>query len=126
MKQVLFTAELPGSPFYSQGVKVGNTIYLSGIVAFDPTTKKVQAEGAEAQTERAIRNCELILKGGGASLENVVQAIVLLKNPQDFDAMNRAYSKIFFQDPPTRAVTKLGVDLPNILVSVMMTAVVDG
>jgi 2-iminobutanoate/2-iminopropanoate deaminase len=53
MKEVLFTAELPGSPFYSQGVKVGNMVYLSGMVATDPATKKVQAETVEGQTERA-------------------------------------------------------------------------
>ncbi len=124
MKQVLFSSQIPSSLFYSQGIKVGNTIYLSGIVAFDPVTKKVEATTIEEQIERAIQNCELILKTGGASLEDVVQVIVLLKNPQDFDGMNRAYSKIFSKDQPTRAVTKLGVDLPNILVSVMMTAVV--
>jgi len=101
---------------------VGNTIYISGIVAFDPSTKKVEVKTIEEQTERAIRNCELILRIGGANLEDVVQVIVLLKNPQDFDSMNKAYSKIFTTDPPTRAVSKLGVDLPNILVSMMMTA----
>src|ERR1700674_5123977 len=104
MKQVLFSAELPASSLYSQGVKVGNTIYLSGIIAFDPATKKIEAKTIEEQTERAIRNCELILKAGGSSLEDVVQVIVLLKNPQDFDSMNRVYSKIFSKDQPTRAV----------------------
>ena len=123
MKEILFSAELPASSFYSQGIKVGNAIYLSGIAAFDPATKKVEANTIEEQTERAIRNCESILKSGGSSLEDVVQVIVLLKNPQDFDSMNKVYSKIFSLNPPTRAVTKLGVDIPNILVSIMMTAV---
>jgi 2-iminobutanoate/2-iminopropanoate deaminase len=122
VKQILFSAQLPSSSLYSQGVKVGKTIYLSGIVAFDPSTKKVELKTIEEQTERAIRNCELILRTGGANLEDVVQVIVLLKNPQDFDSMNKAYSKIFTTDPPTRAVSKLGVDVPNILVSMMMTA----
>ncbi|MDA4137233.1 MAG: RidA family protein [Thaumarchaeota archaeon] len=124
MKQVLFSADLPDSSLYSHGVKVGNTIYLSGIVAFDPATKKVEAKTVEEQTERAIRNCELILKTGGASLEDVVQVIVLLKDSQDFDSMNRAYAKVFSKDPPTRAVARLGVDITNVLVSVMMTAVI--
>ena len=124
MKQILFSDELPSSRFYSHGVKVGNTIYLSGIVAFDPLTKKVEVKTVGEQTERAIRNCELILKKGGAGLEHVVQVIVLLKNPQDFDSMNDAYSKLFSKDPPVRAVAKLGVDLPNVLVSLMMTAVI--
>jgi 2-iminobutanoate/2-iminopropanoate deaminase len=124
MKEILFSAELPTSPLYSQGIKVGSTIFLSGIVAFEPATKKVEAKTVEEQTERAIRNCETILKTGGATLEDVVQVVVLLKNPEDFDSMNKAYSKIFPTNQPTRAVTKLGVDLPNILVSIMMTAVI--
>ena len=124
MKEILFSAELPTSPLYSQGIKVGSTIFLSGIVAFEPATKKVEAKTVEEQTERAIRNCETILKTGGATLEDVVQVVVLLKNPEDFDSMNKAYSKIFPRNQPTRAVTKLGVDLPNILVSIMMTAVI--
>ena len=104
---------------------MGNTIYLSGIVAFDPVTKKVEATTIEEQIERAIQNCELILKTGGASLEDVVQVIVLLKNPQDFDGMNRAYSKIFSKESTDACCYKVSrVDLPNILVSVMMTAVV--
>ena len=124
MKEILFSAELPTSPLYSQGIKVGSTIFLSGIVAFEPATKKVEAKTVEEQTERAIRNCETILKTGGATLEDVVQVVVLLKNPEDFDSMNKAYSKIFPTNQPTRAVTKLGVDLPNIFVSIMMTAVI--
>ena len=123
MKEILFNEQLPLSPIYSQGIKVGNSIFISGIVAFDPVTKKVEDKTIGDQTERAIRNCELILKSGGASLENVVQVIVLLKDPADFDSMNMAYSKIFSKNPPSRAVAKLGVDLPNILVSIMMTAV---
>ena len=122
MKEILFSAELPSSSVYSQGVKAGSTIYLSGIVAFDPVTKKVEGKNIEEQVERAIRNCELILRTGGASLEDVVQVIVLLKNPHDFDAMNKVYAKFFWRDQPARAVSKLGVDLPNILVSMMMTA----
>jgi 2-iminobutanoate/2-iminopropanoate deaminase len=124
LREILFSAELPASALYSQGIKVGNAIYLSGIVAFDPVTKKVEARTIEEQTERAIRNCESILKSGGSSLEDAVQVIVLLKNPQDFDSMNKAYSKIFSMNPPTRAVAKLGVDIPNVLVSIMMTAII--
>jgi len=118
LKEILFSAELPASAVYSQGIRVGNTIYLSGIVAFDPATKKVEARTIEEQTERAIR------KSGGSSLEDAVQVIVLLKNPQDFDSMNKAYSKIFSMNPPTRAVVKLGVDIPNVLVPIMMTAII--
>jgi 2-iminobutanoate/2-iminopropanoate deaminase len=124
VKQVLFSSQLPASNLYSHGIKVDNTIYLSGIVGFDLETKKVEARTIEEQTIRAIRNCELILREGGASLKDVVQVIVLLKNSQDFEGMNGAYRKIFSDWLPVRAVTKLGVDVPNILISIMMTAVI--
>jgi len=47
----------------------------------------------------------------------------LLKDPNDFDGMNTEYAKFFPKDPPARALAKLGVELPNILVSIMMTAI---
>ncbi|MFI5419934.1 MAG: RidA family protein [Nitrososphaerales archaeon] len=125
MKKILFSSGLTSSSLYSHGIKVDNTIYLSGIVAFDPITKKVETRSVDEQTEQALRNCEKILLEGGASLKAVVQAIVLLKNSGDFDGMNAAHSAIFSGDSlPARAVTKLGVDVPNIMVSIMMTAVV--
>jgi 2-iminobutanoate/2-iminopropanoate deaminase len=54
----------------------------------------------------------------------VVQVTVLLRNSADFEGMNRAYLRHFAENPPARAVAKLGVELPNILVSIMMTAAV--
>jgi len=124
MKKILASSEIPSSPFYSQGVKVDNTIYISGIIAFDPVTKKVEAKSIEEQTEQAIHNCEKILHLGGASLDDVIQVIVLLRNPEDFEGMNRAYQKVFSKNPPTRAVSKLGVEVPNVLISIMMTAAI--
>jgi 2-iminobutanoate/2-iminopropanoate deaminase len=122
MKQILASSEIPSSPFYNQGIKVDSTIYISGMIAFDPVTKKVEAKSIEEQTEQAIRNCEKILHLGGASLDDVIQVIVLLRNPEDFEGMNRAYQKVFSKNPPTRAVAKLGVEVPNVLISILMTA----
>jgi 2-iminobutanoate/2-iminopropanoate deaminase len=50
--------------------------------------------------------------------------LILLARPSDFSGMNEEYAKFFPADPPARAVTRLGVELPNVLVSVMMTAAV--
>jgi 2-iminobutanoate/2-iminopropanoate deaminase len=68
-------------------------------------------------------NCENILRAAGAKLENVVEVHVLLAKPGDFAGFNEEYAKVFPTDPPTRAVAKLGVELPNVLVSIKMTAV---
>jgi 2-iminobutanoate/2-iminopropanoate deaminase len=52
--------------------------------------------------------------------------MVLLASPTDFAGMNEAYATVFPTDPPTRAVAKLGVELPDVLVSILMTAQVTG
>ena len=125
-KQIITTGAAPRSPLFSQGVRVGSTIYVSGMAGIDPATNKMAGATIEEQTRQALHNCKAIVEAGGGSLEDVVQVIVLLANPADFAAMNDEYAKVFAVEPPARAVTKLGVELPNVLVSIMMTAHVEG
>jgi 2-iminobutanoate/2-iminopropanoate deaminase len=80
----------------------------------------------QEQTRQALVNCKNILHAAGANIENVVEVLVLLAKPSDFAGLNEEYAKFFPNDPPTRAVAKLGVELPNVLVSIKMTAVVEG
>lgn len=123
-KQIIETSRAPGSPLYSQGVRVGSTIYVSGMVGIDPATKQMAGTTVQEQTTQALRNCEAIIEAGGGTLQDVAQVTVLLTNPDDFAGMNESYATVFPTAPPARAVTKLGVDLPNVLVSIMMTAYV--
>ena len=125
-KQIITTDAAPRSPLFSQGVRVGSTIYVSGMAGIDPATSKMAGATIQDQTRQALHNCKAIVEAGGGSLEDVVQVIVLLANPADFATMNEEYAKVFAVEPPARAVTKLGVELPNVLVSIMMTAHVEG
>lgn len=125
-KQIITTGAAPRSPLFSQGVRVGSTIYVSGMAGIDPATNKMAGATIQEQTRQALHNCKAIVEAGGGSLEDVVQVIVLLANPADFATMNEEYAKVFAVEPPARAVTKLGVELPNVLVSIMMTAHVEG
>jgi 2-iminobutanoate/2-iminopropanoate deaminase len=125
-KQIVRTEEAPSSPLYSQGVRVGSTIYVSGMAGIDVATKQLAGATIQEQTRQALRNCKAIVEAGGGRLEDVVQVTVLLANPADFAGMNAEYAKVFATEPPARAVTKLGVELPNVLVSIMMTAHVEG
>ena len=125
-KQIITTGAAPRSPLFSQGVRVGSTIYVSGMAGIDPATNKMAGATIQEQTRQALHNCKAIVEAGGGSLEDVVQVMVLLANPADFAAMNEEYAKVFAVEPPARAVTKLGVELPNVLVSIMMTAHVEG
>jgi 2-iminobutanoate/2-iminopropanoate deaminase len=122
-KQIIRTAEAPSSSVFSQAVKIGPTIYISGIVGIDPKTNHLAGSTIQEQTRQALLNCESILRAGGATLENVVDVHVLLARPSDFAGLNEAYAKFFPIDPPARAVAKLGVELPNVLVSIKLTAV---
>ena len=121
-KQIIHTEMAPSSPLYSQAVRAGSTIYVSGTVGVDVTTGQMAGVTIQEQTRQALRNCRAIIEAGGGSLEDVVQVTVLLANPADFAGMNEEYQKVFAVAPPARAVTKLGVELPNVLVSIMMTA----
>jgi 2-iminobutanoate/2-iminopropanoate deaminase len=122
-RQIIRTSDAPGSTLFSQAIKVGSIIYVSGIVGIDPKTNQLAGLTIQVQTRQALVNCENILRAAGAKLENVVEVLVLLARPNDFAGLNEEYAKFFPTDPPTRAVAKLGVELPNVLVSVKMTAV---
>ena len=125
-KQIIRTSEAPGSTLFSQAVKIGATIYVSGIVGIDPKTNQMAGSTIQEQTRQALLNCESILRAGGANLEDVVDVQVLLARPSDFVGLNEEYAKFFPTDPPARAVAKLGVELPNVLVSIKLIAVLSG
>jgi 2-iminobutanoate/2-iminopropanoate deaminase len=125
-KQIIRTPEAPGSTLFSQAVKIGPTIYVSGIVGIDPKTNQMAGSTIQEQTRQALLNCESILHAGGAKLEHVVDVQVLLARPSDFVGLNEEYAKFFPTDPPARAVAKLGVELPNVLVSIKLIAVLSG
>ena len=100
LKQVIRTSDAPASPLFSQAVKVGGTVYVSGIVGADPKTGEPAGATVQEQTRQALVNCENILKAAGAE-----------------------YAKFFPHDPPARAVSRLGPELSNVLVSIKMIAV---
>jgi 2-iminobutanoate/2-iminopropanoate deaminase len=122
-RQIIRTPDAPSSALFSQAVKVGSTIYMSGIAGIDPATNQLVGSTIQEQTRQALVNCETILRAAGAGLANVVDVQVLLARPGDFAGLNEEYAKAFPTDPPTRAVAKLGVEVANLLVSIKMTAV---
>jgi 2-iminobutanoate/2-iminopropanoate deaminase len=121
-RQIITTGNAPSSPLYSQGVKAGPHVFVSGIVGIDPSTGSLVEHTIQAQTRQALANCEAILQAGGAGLDDVVEVGVLLTDPADFAGLNEEYARWFPSEPPARYVAKLGVDLPGLLVSIRMTA----
>ena len=122
-REVIRTPDAPSNKLYSQAIKAGPTIYVTGVPGIDPKTGKVTGPTIQEQTRQALINCQNILRAAGATLANVVEVQVLLVNPDDFAGLNEEYAKFFPTDPPVRSVTRLGPNLPTILVSIRMTAV---
>jgi reactive intermediate/imine deaminase len=121
-RQIITTPRAPSSPLYSQGVKAGPYVFVSGTTGIDLKTGSLAGPTIEDQTRQALANCEAILQAGGATLDDVVEVGVLLSNPGDFAGMNEEYARWFPNDPPTRYAAKLGAEIPGLLVSIRMTA----
>jgi 2-iminobutanoate/2-iminopropanoate deaminase len=124
-RHIISTDAAPSSPLFSQGVRAGSTIYVSGMVGVDPATGELP-ESIEDQTRQALANCGAVLAADGCTLEDAALVTVLLANPDDFAGMNAAYGEVFAERPPARAVARLGPVLPGIRVSIMLTAHADG
>ncbi len=123
-RQIITTPLAPSSPLYSQGVRAGSHVFVSGTTGTDPVTGTLAGDTIQAQTRQALLNCEAVLRAGGASLDDVVEVGILLARPGDFAGMNEAYAECFPTDPPTRYAARLGPEVPGLLVSIRMTAVV--
>lgn len=121
-RQVITTANAPVSPLFSQGIKAGPLVYVSGMTGMDPHTKQLAGPTIQAQTRQSLANCEQVLKAAGATRDDVVEVQVLLTRPEDFAGMNEAYAEFFKSDSPARSVAKLGVEMPGLLVSIRLTA----
>jgi 2-iminobutanoate/2-iminopropanoate deaminase len=121
-RQIVTTANAPRSPLYSQGVKAGPHVLVSGMAGIDPGSGRLAGDTIQDQVRQALTNCQAVLQAAGGSLDDVLEVGVLLTHPADFAGLNEEYVRWFPSDPPTRYVARLGVDLPGLLVSIRMTA----
>lgn len=91
---------------YSQAVKVGNTVYLSGQLPLDPATKEL-ATGTEAQIRRVFDNLSAVAEAAGGSLAKVVKLTIFLNDLSHFPLVNQIMAEYFQEPYPARAT--LGV-----------------
>ncbi|HZX03809.1 RidA family protein [Kribbella sp.] len=119
----------PPMPVFSQGVRKGNILQVSGQGSVDPATGDfVHAGDVKGQTTRVLQNIEAILKAGGASIDDVVMLRVYLTQREDFGAMNDAYAEfVSTRTPsgvlPSRTTVFTGLPLPDMLVEIDALAV---
>jgi len=110
---------------YSQAVRFGNLLFVSGQVALDPATGRLVEGGIREQAERVLENIRAILEAAGFSLGDVVWVLVLLKDLSMYREFNEVYSRYFGEEPPARAAVGVS-DLPaGALVEVTLVAARD-
>jgi 2-iminobutanoate/2-iminopropanoate deaminase len=108
---------------YSQAVRVGDRLYLSGQLGLDPATGKFVGKGFEAQARQALKNQKAILETAGFSLKDVVQCQVFVRDMSDYPKFNAIYEEYFDKDFPARAVLEVSRLPADGLVEIMMVAV---
>ncbi|TDO50409.1 reactive intermediate/imine deaminase [Kribbella sp. VKM Ac-2571] len=119
----------PPMPVFSQGVRKGNILQVSGQGSVDPASGDFVFKGdVKGQTTRVLQNIEAILKAGGASIDDVVMLRVYLTQREDFAAMNEAYAEfVSTRTPsgvlPSRTTVFTGLPLPDMLVEIDALAV---
>ena len=92
---------------YSQAVRAGALLFVSGQVPIDPATGQIIDGDIAAQTHRVFQNIGEILKAGGASFDHVVRTTVFLADMNDFAAMNDVYATYFTAPAPARATVEV-------------------
>lgn len=99
---------------YSQAVKAGGFLFMSGMLALDPETGLMVGETAEEQIVQIFKNVKAVLDAAGARIENTVKAIVYLEDIKDFGAVNKVYGEAFKDAPvlPARCAFQV-VKLPK-------------
>jgi 2-iminobutanoate/2-iminopropanoate deaminase len=92
---------------YSQAVRAGQLLFVSGQVPLDPTTGQIVAGDIETQTRRVFDNLAAVLKAGGRSFADVVRTTVFLADMNDFTAVNDVYGTYFSTPYPARATVQV-------------------
>ena len=107
-REVILTEKAP-PPIgpYSQAVRVGDMLYVSGQLGIDPVTRQLVTGGVATQTQQAMKNIEAILAAAGCSFSDVVQVQIFLEDMDDYGAVNGVYRTFFPENPPARAAVEV-------------------
>src|SRR5262245_51749228 len=111
---------------YSQAIRAGNLIFVSGQVPLEPGTRNlIEDRDIKAQTRRALLNLQGILSAGGSSLQNVVRTTVYLKDLKAFGDMNSVYAEFFHTNPPARSTVEVSRLPKDVDIEIDCIAMVD-
>lgn len=123
MTQTIFTQKAPKAigP-YSQGIQIGDLLFLSGQVPVDPETNEVVENEIVAQTNQVMKNIKEILESQQLSIENIVKTTIFLKDMNQFAAVNEEYGKILEDHRPARSTVEVSRLPKDVLIEIEVIA----
>ena len=125
MKQVVFTSQAPAAigP-YSQAIRAGEWLFLSGQIPVDPATGEVAGTDVRTQARQVLKNIQAVLAEAGTTVQAVVKTTVFLKDMGEFAAMNGAYAEYFTGACPARAAVQVAALPKDARVEIEAVAVI--
>jgi 2-iminobutanoate/2-iminopropanoate deaminase len=107
-KEIIFSKDAP-APIgpYSQAVKAGNTLYVSGQIALDADSGELINENITEETHAVMKNLDAVLRQAGFGFEDVVKCTIFIKNMNEFVTINEAYGRYFPANPPARETVEV-------------------
>ena len=118
-REIITTDQAPQAiGTYSQAVKIGHTVYLSGQIALDPKTAELVEGDIEVQTRQVLENVKAIIESSGLTLQDVLKCSCFLKNMEDFASFNAVYDSYFGDSLPARETVEVARLPKDVLVEV--------
>ena len=123
MKEIIYTKNAP-APIgpYSQGVKAGGMIYLSGQIAMNPATGELELGNIADETHLVMKNIKALLTEAGSDFDKVVKCSIFLSDMGNFGAVNEVYAQYFGDNPPARECVQVSVLPKNVNVEITVIA----
>ena len=108
MKEVIKSDQAP-APIgpYSQAIKFGNTLYVSGQIPIDQSAESLISSSIEDETEQVMKNIQFILKEAGLSFKDVIKCSIFVSDMGNFSKINAIYGKYFAESPPARETVEV-------------------
>ena len=107
-RKIINTDKAPGAigP-YSQGITIGNLVFVSGQLPMDPESGELVKGEIEVETRQALMNLKYILEAAGSGLQKVVKTTLFIKDMEQFPRINEVYAEFFPEEPPARACVEV-------------------
>jgi len=107
---------------YSQAVKVGSMLYISGQIAINVESGKLVLDNISAETHQVMKNIFAILESENLNFNNVVKSSIFLSNMNDFNSVNKIYGSYFETNPPARETVEVSALPKNVNVEISTIA----